>query len=69
MIKQFEEREYIQLARAVSWGDTENLYLGFLELENRIGGIIPALASNKFGDFIKKEYFDEIRQSSDFFGS
>ncbi|MCK1983256.1 MULTISPECIES: MerR family transcriptional regulator [Peribacillus] len=65
VIKQFDEREYIQLARPVSWGDTENLYLGFLELENRIGGIIPALASNKFGDFIKKEYFDKIRQSSD----
>jgi len=64
-VKQFEEREYIQLARPVSWGDTENLYFGFLELENKIGGIIPVLASNKFGDFIKKEYFDEIRQSSD----
>ncbi|MEF2094323.1 helix-turn-helix domain-containing protein [Bacillus sp. CFBP9009] len=69
VIKQFDEREYIQLARPVSWGDTENLYLGFLELENRIGGIIPALASNKFGDFIKKEYFDKIRQSSDFNGN
>ncbi len=34
MIKQFDEREYIQLASPVSWGDTENLYLGFLELEN-----------------------------------
>ncbi|WP_156404369.1 MerR family transcriptional regulator [Peribacillus frigoritolerans] len=66
VIKQFEEREYIQLARSVSWADTENLYFGYLELENKIGGIIPALASNKFGDFIKKEYFDEIRQSSDF---
>lgn len=66
VIKQFEEREYIQLARPVSWGDTENLYFGFLELENMIGGIIPVLASNKFGDFIKKEYFDEIRQTSDF---
>ncbi|TKH01581.1 MerR family transcriptional regulator [Peribacillus simplex] len=69
VIKQFDEREYIQLARPVSWGDTENLYLGFLELENRIGGIIPALASNKFGDFIKKDYFDIIRQSSDFTGN
>ncbi|MBT2647419.1 MerR family transcriptional regulator [Bacillus sp. ISL-34] len=69
VIKQFEEREYIQLARPVSWGDTENLYLGFVELENRIGGIIPALASNKFGDFINKEYFDIIRQSSDFSGN
>lgn len=66
VIKQFEEREYIQLARSVSWTDSENLYFGYLELENKIGGIIPALASNKFGDFIKKEYFDEIRQSSDF---
>ncbi|MCK2003413.1 hypothetical protein MZM54_18545 [[Brevibacterium] frigoritolerans] len=66
VIKQFEEREYIQLARSVSWTDTENLYFGYLELENKIGGIIPALASNKFGDFIKKEYFDEIRQSSEF---
>jgi DNA-binding transcriptional MerR regulator len=66
VIKQFEEREYIQLARSVSWTDTENLYFGYLELENKIGGLIPALASNKFGDFIKKEYFDEIRQSSDF---
>lgn len=66
VIKQFEEREYIQLARSVSWADTENLYFGYLELENKIGGLIPALASNKFGDFIKKEYFDEIRQSSDF---
>ncbi|MEB2631576.1 MULTISPECIES: MerR family transcriptional regulator [Peribacillus] len=66
VIKQFEEREYIQLDRSVSWADTENLYFGYLELENKIGGIIPALASNKFGDFIKKEYFDEIRQSSDF---
>lgn len=66
VIKQFEEREYIQLARSVGWTDTENLYFGYLELENKIGGIIPALASNKFGDFIKKEYFDEIRQSSDF---
>jgi DNA-binding transcriptional MerR regulator/effector-binding domain-containing protein len=66
VIKQFEEREYIQLARPVSWEDTENLYLGFLELENMIGGIIPVLASNKFGDFIKEEYFDEIRKSSDF---
>ncbi|TDL92006.1 MerR family transcriptional regulator [Vibrio vulnificus] len=65
VIKQFEEREYIQLARSVSWADTENLCFGYLELENKIGGIIPALASNKFGDFIKKEYFDEIRQSSD----
>ncbi|MFJ8069685.1 FCD domain-containing protein [Peribacillus sp. NPDC096447] len=34
MIKHFDEREYIQLASPVSWGDTENLYLGFLELEN-----------------------------------
>ncbi|MFS0601215.1 MerR family transcriptional regulator [Peribacillus frigoritolerans] len=66
VIKQFEEREYIQLDRSVAWTDTENLYFGYLELENKIGGIIPALASNKFGDFIKKEYFDEIRQSSDF---
>ncbi|MBT2616054.1 MULTISPECIES: helix-turn-helix domain-containing protein [unclassified Bacillus (in: firmicutes)] len=66
LIKQCEEREYIQLARSVSWTDTENLYFGYLELENKIGGLIPALASNKFGDFIKKEYFDEIRQSSDF---
>jgi DNA-binding transcriptional MerR regulator/effector-binding domain-containing protein len=69
VIKQFDEREYIQLARPVSWEDTENLFLGFLELENRIGGIIPALASNKFGDFIKKDYFDIIRQSSDFTGN
>jgi DNA-binding transcriptional MerR regulator len=66
VIKQFEEREYIQLARSVGWEDKENLYFGFLDLENRIGGAIPVLASNKFGDFIKKEYFDEIRQSSDF---
>ncbi|MGW8426701.1 MerR family transcriptional regulator [Peribacillus simplex] len=69
VIKQFEEREYIQLVRSVSWGDTEDLHYGFLELENRVGGIIPALASNKFGDFIKKEYFDKIRQSSDFSGN
>ncbi|PKF90452.1 hypothetical protein CW306_02780 [Bacillus sp. BA3] len=69
VIKQFDEREYIQLARPVSWEDTENLFLGFLELENRIGGIIPALASNKFGDFIKKDYFDIICQSSDFTGN
>ncbi|MGG0413851.1 MerR family transcriptional regulator [Peribacillus simplex] len=69
VIKQFEEREYIQLTRSVSWEDTESLYLGFLELENRIGGTIPALASNKFGDFINKEYFDKIRQSSDFSGN
>ena len=65
LVKHFEEREYIQLDRPVSWGDKEDLYFGFLELENKIGGIIPVLASNKFGDFIKKEYFDEIRQSSD----
>ncbi|MFE5429619.1 helix-turn-helix domain-containing protein [Peribacillus simplex] len=69
VIKQFEEREYIQLVRSVSWGDTEDLHYGFLELENRVGGIIPALASNKFGDFIKKEYFDKIRQSSDLSGN
>ncbi|GIN21922.1 MAG TPA: MerR family DNA-binding transcriptional regulator [Bacillus bacterium] len=66
IIRQFEEREYIQLDRPVNWDDKESLYLGFLELENMIGGIIPVLASNKYGDFIKKEYFDEIRQTSDF---
>ncbi|PWW20287.1 DNA-binding transcriptional MerR regulator [Cytobacillus oceanisediminis] len=66
VIKHFEERDYIQFDRPVSWEDKENLYFGFLDLENRIGGTIPVLASNKFGDFIKKEYFDEIRQSSDF---
>ncbi|WP_134700776.1 helix-turn-helix domain-containing protein [Ammoniphilus sp. YIM 78166] len=66
LIKHFEEREYIQLTRPFSWEDTENIHFGFLELENMIGGIIPVLASNKFGDFIDKEYFDEIRQSSEF---
>jgi len=66
VIKQFEEREYIQLERPVSWGDTDNLHFGFLELENRISGIIPVLASNKFGEFIKQEYFEELRQSPDF---
>ncbi|RWR09295.1 MerR family transcriptional regulator [Siminovitchia fortis] len=66
IIRQFEEREYIQLDRPVNWDDKENLYLGFLELEKMAGGIIPVIASNKFGDFIKKEYFDEIRQTSDF---
>ncbi len=66
IIRQFEEREYIQLDRPVNWDDKESLYLGFLELENMVGGIIPVLASNKYGDFIKKEYFDEIRQISDF---
>lgn len=66
VIKQFEERKYIQLSRPVSWGDQEDLYFGFVELENMIDGIIPVFASNKFGDFIKKEYFDEIRQISDF---
>ncbi|MEK4029172.1 MULTISPECIES: helix-turn-helix domain-containing protein [Bacillaceae] len=65
VVKQFEEREYIQLARPVSWGDKENLYFGLLELENKVGGIIPVLASNKFGDFIKKDYFNDIRQSAD----
>lgn len=65
VIKYFDNREYIQLDRSVSWGDAENHYFGFLELENMLGGIIPVLASNKFGDFIRKEYFDEIRQSSD----
>lgn len=66
LIKHFEEREYIHSDRPVSWEDKENLYFGFLDLENRISGTIPVLASNKFGDFIKKEYFDEIRQSSSF---
>lgn len=66
VIKHFEEREYIQFDRLVSWEDKESLYFGFLDLENKIGGTIPVLASNKFGDFIQKEYFDEIRQSSDF---
>lgn len=66
VIKHFEEREYIQLDKPVSWDDEENLYFGFLDLESRIGGTIPVLASNKFGDFIKKEYFDKIRQSFDF---
>ncbi|WP_179865685.1 helix-turn-helix domain-containing protein [Bacillus sp. AFS017336] len=66
VIKHFEEREYIQLDRPVSWDDKENLYFGFLDLESRIGGTIPVLASNKFGDFINKEYFDEISQSTDF---
>lgn len=65
IIKHFEEREYIQLERPVSWEDSEDLQFGFLELENRIGGIIPVLASNKFGEFIKQEYFDELRRSSD----
>lgn len=66
IIKRFEEREYIQLDRPVSWANKENLYFGLLELEKMIGGSIPVLASNKFGDFIKKEYFDEFRQASDF---
>lgn len=66
LIKKFEDREYIQLARTVSWEDKENIYLGLLELENMIDGVIPVLGSNKFGEFIKKEYFDEIRQTSDF---
>lgn len=66
VIKHFEEREYIQLDRPVSWDDKENLYFGFLDLESRIGGTIPVLASNKFGDFINKEYFDEISQATDF---
>lgn len=65
IIKHFEEREYIQLERPVSWEDSEDLQFGFLELENRIRGIIPVLASNKFGEFIKQEYFDELRRSSD----
>ncbi|MED1951732.1 MerR family transcriptional regulator [Brevibacillus centrosporus] len=65
VIKHFEEREYIQLARPVKWSDTEQAYFGFLELENRIGGTIPVLASNKFGDFVRREYFDLIRQSTD----
>ncbi|MDQ6595780.1 MerR family transcriptional regulator [Bacillus salipaludis] len=65
VIKHFEEREYIQLDRPVGWEDQENIYFGLLELENMIGGDIPVLASNKFGEFIKKEYFDEIRQTSD----
>ncbi|OIK16866.1 hypothetical protein BIV60_02290 [Bacillus sp. MUM 116] len=64
VVKQFEEREYIQLPRPVGWEDKENLYLGLLELENMITGDIPVLASNKFGDFIKKEYFDDIRKTS-----
>ncbi|WNC14348.1 helix-turn-helix domain-containing protein [Brevibacillus brevis] len=66
VVKHFEEREYIQLARPVKWADTEEAYFGFLELENRIGGIIPVLASNKFGDFIPREYFDQVRQATDF---
>lgn len=33
VIKQFEEREYIQLGRSVSWADTENLYFGYLSLK------------------------------------
>ncbi|MFD0828158.1 MerR family transcriptional regulator [Neobacillus sp. M.A.Huq-85] len=66
VIKQFEEREYIQLDRPIGWEDKENLYFGLLELENMVGGDIPVLASNKFGDFIKKEYFDEIRLNSEF---
>ncbi|MDF2678823.1 MAG: MerR family transcriptional regulator [Brevibacillus sp.] len=66
VVKHFEEREYIQLARPVKWADTEEAYFGFLELESRIGGMIPVLASNKFGDFIPKEYFDQIRQTTDF---
>ncbi|MBM7587381.1 DNA-binding transcriptional MerR regulator/effector-binding domain-containing protein [Bacillus pakistanensis] len=66
VIKQFKEREYIRLDKPVNWSDKENFYFGFLELENIIGGNLPVLASNKFGDFIKKEYFDEIRQTSDF---
>ncbi|MGG1396829.1 helix-turn-helix domain-containing protein [Bacillus salipaludis] len=66
VIKQFEEREYIQLDRPIDWEDKENLYFGLLELENMIGGDIPVLASNKFGEFIKKEYFDEIRLTSAF---
>lgn len=65
VIKHFEDREYIQLPRSVNWEDKESLYFGFLELEKQIGGTIPVLASNRFGDFIKKEYLDEIRQSDD----
>ncbi|MEH7108984.1 MerR family transcriptional regulator [Bacillus sp. JJ1764] len=65
IIKQLEERKYIQLEKPVGWEDQENLYLGILELENMIGGAIPALASNIFGDFIKKEYFNELRHTSD----
>ncbi|MGJ7911209.1 MerR family transcriptional regulator [Neobacillus sp. LXY-1] len=65
VIKYFEEREYIQLEKPVSWNDYESLYFGFLELENMIEGAIPVLASNKFGDIIYKEYFDEFRQTSD----
>lgn len=66
VVKHFEEREYIQLARPVKWADTEEAYFGFPELENRIGGMIPVLASNRFGDFIPREYFDQVRQATDF---
>ncbi|QRG69140.1 MerR family transcriptional regulator [Brevibacillus choshinensis] len=65
VVKHFEEREYIQLAKPVKWRDTEEAYFGYLKLENRIGGMIPVLASNKFGDVIPKEYFDQIRHSSE----
>ncbi|MGO0061484.1 MerR family transcriptional regulator [Brevibacillus fluminis] len=66
VIKQFDVRNYIQLDKPVSWADKEKLYFGLLELENKVSGVLPVFASNKFGDFIKQEYFDEIRQSTDF---
>lgn len=64
VIKHFDEREYLKLPEPISWADKNRLYLGFLQLENLIGGNIPMLANNRFGEFIKKEYFDEIRQNS-----
>jgi hypothetical protein len=66
VIKHFKEREYIPLSRLINFADSENLSYGFLELENKLKGIIPILASNKFGDLIKQEHFDEVRRASDF---
>lgn len=64
-IKRFEEREYVLLEQPVFWNDDDKYSFGLLELENMIGGVIPVLASSKFGEVIPEAYFDDIRTDGD----
>ncbi|MFD2616020.1 MerR family transcriptional regulator [Terrilactibacillus laevilacticus] len=64
VLKKFKKREYILLPRIVNMDDEETSSYGFIELEKKVKGTIPILASNRFGDILTKDYLNQVRQTS-----